>query len=135
MPHNSHLKSVTPLRAIGDEGEDSASRYLKKQGFKIIERNFFCRVGELDIIAEKKGELHFIEVKTRRTLGFGDPLEAVTPWKQKRVSQTAKYYLLKNAKWNNHPKCFSVMSIYDPGNDDAQIEFIPNAFEVWGDYY
>lgn len=123
------------LRETGNEGEDQAERHLKKNGFKIVERNFFCRSGEIDIIAEKKGELHFIEVKTRRTLGYGDPLEAITPWKQKRLFSAAHYYLHLHPWRQKFPRCFSVMSLYDPGNDQVQIEFIPNAFELWGDYY
>ncbi len=123
------------LKTTGNEGESEAERYLKKNGFKIVERNFSCRSGEIDIMAEKKGELHFIEVKTRRSLRYGDPLEAITPWKQQRMFRAAHYYLHLHPWRQKSARCFSVMSIYNPDNEQAKIEFIPNAFEVWGNYY
>ena len=81
-------------------GEDEASKYLTKLGYKIIERNFRKGYGELDIIAidssEGKGKeiLVFVEVKTRRSNYFGTPLEAITYWKLKEIVKTAQFYKL-----------------------------------------
>lgn len=78
----------------GKQGEDIASDYLKKQGYKIIERNFKKRYGEIDIVAIDKDVLVFVEVKTRSSNQFGSPLESITPWKLKSVIKTAQYYKL-----------------------------------------
>jgi len=78
---------------LGKDGEDIVEKYLKNNGYKILERNFECRQGEIDIIALDKKELVFIEVKTRRTFTYGNPAEAVTPVKKKHIYDTAKYYL------------------------------------------
>lgn len=77
----------------GKLGEDLAIKYLKKLGFKIINRNVKCKQGEIDIIALDKKELVFIEVKTRRNMKYGNPAEAVNKIKQKHLIEAIKYYL------------------------------------------
>ena len=82
---------------IGKLGEDIAVNYLKQKGYKILDRNFECRQGELDIIALDEKEIVFIEVKTRTSNRYGYPSEAVNKIKQKHMLQTIKYYLyIKN---------------------------------------
>lgn len=85
-------------REIGELGENYACNYLKKRHYKILERNFKCRQGEIDIIAmdTTNQELVFIEVKSRTNLKFGYPSEAVDTRKQKHIYKTAKYYIYKN---------------------------------------
>ena len=78
---------------IGKLGEDIAVNYLKQKGYKILDRNFECRQGEIDIIALDKKEIVFIEVKTRTSNKYGTPSEAVNKIKQKHMLQTIKYYL------------------------------------------
>ena len=78
---------------IGRLGEDIAVNYLKQKGYKILDRNFECRQGEIDIIALDKEEIVFIEVKTRTSNRYGTPSEAVNKIKQKHMLQTIKYYL------------------------------------------
>ena len=82
-----------PRRQLGDAGEDLAARTLKKQGYKILERNYVTPLGEIDLIARHRGELVFIEVKTRSSNKFADPKDAVTPAKQARLQRLADYYL------------------------------------------
>lgn len=84
--------------AQGKIGEDLACQYLQKQGYKIIERNFRIRGGEIDIIALDGQTLVYIEVKTRTSHVFGSAIEAVTPWKLKFLVRAAKFY--KNARKN-----------------------------------
>lgn len=87
---------------VGKAGEEKASKYLKEKGYEIIEKNFRCREGEIDIIAKDKNkELVFVEVKTRRTYEYGEPAEAVNFMKQKHIQRVAKYYILKNKLINN----------------------------------
>lgn len=78
---------------VGKEGEDEATKYLQKHGYEIIERNFECRQGEIDIIAKDNKEYIFIEVKTRQNDHFGMPCEAVTQIKKKHIWRATKYYL------------------------------------------
>jgi putative endonuclease len=98
---------------MGEVGENIAVRFLMKQDFKILERNYTKKWGELDIIAEKKGRIHFVEVKSvssadakaladrRETVsrGTGDayrPEDNMHPWKLKRLARTIQTYLLSN---------------------------------------
>ncbi|MDD4873494.1 MAG: YraN family protein [Dehalococcoidales bacterium] len=78
---------------IGKLGETLAARYLKKQGFKIIETNYHCPLGEIDIIAQQKDCLVFIEVRTKTGSGFGSPEESVTRAKKKKMINTAYFYV------------------------------------------
>lgn len=77
----------------GKEGEDTAEKYLLKNGYEILERNFNCRQGEIDIIAKENDEIVFIEVKTRRNKKYGEPIEAVTHIKIKHLIRSIEYYL------------------------------------------
>lgn len=79
---------------FGQKGEDIASGLLVQNGYKIIDKNFSSRFGEIDIIAMDGPTLVFIEVKTRQSLKFGLPQEAVTPQKLYKVRKTAEYYSL-----------------------------------------
>lgn len=85
-------------REIGSWGENLACKYLEENNYEVIERNFLCRQGEIDIIAKDitKNELVFIEVKTRSNFKYGNPAEAVNNQKQKHMMQAIKYYIYKN---------------------------------------
>ena len=72
---------------IGKTGESIAVRYLRKQGYRIVEQNFRSKAGEIDIIAREKQSLVFVEVKTRSSRSFGSPKWAITPKKQKAISR------------------------------------------------
>lgn len=78
---------------IGKIGEELAVKYLNQNGYKVIERNFRCKQGEIDIISKDNKEWVFIEVKTRTNNKFGKPIEAVDINKQKHLSKAIKYYL------------------------------------------
>lgn len=79
-------------RKLGLKGEAKARRYLKFHGWKILEKNFKTPFGEIDIIAQKRGVIAFIEVKTRLSDGYGTPSEAVTDARKRRYISGAKYY-------------------------------------------
>jgi len=113
---------------IGKMGESIAVRYLKKQGYRIVEQNYRSKVGEIDIIAREKQSLVFVEVKTRSSGSFGSPKWAITPKKQKAISMAALYYL-KMTNQNNVDARFDVVSILLQG-EDTQIELVRNAFDL-----
>ena len=81
-------------RDLGNLGEELAIELLKKNGYKILQRNFQCKLGEIDIIALDKNTLVFVEVKTRWSKEFGLPEESITPWKIRKISQVSQYYKL-----------------------------------------
>ncbi len=98
---------------IGKWGENLACQYLEKNNYQIIERNFLCRQGEIDIIAKDviKKELVFIEVKTRSNFKYGNPAEAVNTEKRKHMMQAIQYYLYKN-HIQNIPIRIDVLEVY-----------------------
>lgn len=113
-------------KTLGRRGEDLACRALKKERYKILAKNWRCRQGEIDIIAEDRGKaLCFIEVKARSGAGFGLPEESVTPWKQKRLISIA-YSYIESVKRAEGDLRFDVAAV-DLGTGEVRI--IRNAFE------
>ena len=113
-------------RQLGDHGEDLAAAALKKQGYKILERNYTTPLGEIDLIARQGKTLVIIEVKTRKSTRFGSPQEAVSATKQTKLRRLADYYM-KGKRLTDTPVRFDVVAIIlsDAG---PQIEIISNAF-------
>ena len=116
---------------FGREGESAALAFLKKKGYRILEKNFRARVGEIDIIAEQVGVIVFIEVKARTSHEFGHPFMAITPAKQRKIIQTAKSFLARKRIFDK-PMRFDVVALTsDAGSPDSwQIELLENAFQV-----
>ena len=84
-------------KVVGNAGEDLACRYLEKQGYKILERNkHYSRFCEVDIIAQYKNTIVFVEVKTRKTDTFGTPSEAITKTKYENLRKGVQFYLAEN---------------------------------------
>ena len=98
-------------KKIGSKGEKIAVDFLKLHNYTIIEKNFFCRQGEIDIIAIERDCLCFIEVKYRKNEKAGDPLEAVDKRKQQKIIQTAQYYLLTHSKYQSVKCRFDAVGI------------------------
>lgn len=96
---------------LGKTGEDIATQYLIKNKYKIIERNFYCKTGEIDIIATKNNYLIFIEVKTRSNNKYGLPAQSVTKKKLQSLYKTAKYYVYTRGLQYNLIR-FDVIEVY-----------------------
>lgn len=110
-------------RETGSRYEAQAAAYLITQNYQVIERNYRCRIGEIDIIARDQDCLVFIEVKYRKTEKNGDPAEAVNKQKQRKIIQAARYYLLTHEYGEDAFCRFDVVSILD-----QQIRLIKDAF-------
>jgi putative endonuclease len=82
-----------PRRALGQLGEELAVHYLQQRGYDIVERNYRCPYGEVDVVARDSSRLAFVEVRARRGTAFGSPEESVTPQKQQRLVTVAREYL------------------------------------------
>lgn len=80
-------------RGTGRWGEEQAARYLERKGYRVLERNYLTRQGEIDLVCEKNGLLVFVEVRTRSSERFGSPEESVTAGKISRLRRTALHYL------------------------------------------
>jgi len=113
--------------ALGQWGEEQAAQFLRKQGLKILARNYRTPVGEIDIIASSKHELLFVEVKTRRGTGFGLPQEAVGLRKQQQIIRTAQWYLKQENIGRLQPR-FDVVAILCQSDGKITIQHLPNAF-------
>lgn len=113
-------------KIVGNYGEELATKFLIKNKYKIIEKNYSCKFGEIDIIAKDKNILVFVEVKSRTNEKYGTPATAVNYYKKRNIINTAKYYLMKNKLQNEFCR-FDVIEILME-NDDNNIRLIKNAF-------
>jgi putative endonuclease len=116
-------------KIIGKSGEDLACEYLQGLGIKIIERNFCSQQGEIDIIAQDKDFLVFVEVKNYSSRSFGSPLGAVGKSKRNAIIHAAQTYLYKNNIKNTNCR-FDVFTIYRKSRGEAKIEYFRDAFYV-----
>ena len=98
-------------RKIGTAYEERAAEHLRDLGYRILERNFRCRLGEIDLIAEEAGVLVFVEVKYRKSSQFGNPAEAVTPAKQKTICRVADFYRMSRGISESRSCRFDVAAI------------------------
>ncbi|MEI7903945.1 MAG: YraN family protein [Candidatus Firestonebacteria bacterium] len=113
-------------KSLGDFGETAAVEFLKKQGFLIIERNYRCRYGEIDIIAKEKAVISFVEVKTITKGSTESPVDTITPAKQKHIQRCAELYL---AGTKEEYDCrFDVVAIEYEKGSELKIELIRDAF-------
>ena len=116
-------------RELGRFGEERAARWLRLHGYRILETNYACRLGEIDLIARRGRYLVFVEVKLRKNANFAAAREFVTAAKQQRIRSTAALYLSQN-ETELQPR-FDVIEIYAPDGADGKvtIKHIENAFE------
>jgi putative endonuclease len=115
-------------KELGKRGEELALRFLKKSGYKIVERNYICKMGEMDIIAQEKDTLVFVEVKTRTSMDFGPPQLAVNPTKQMQLSKVALNFL-KEKRVEDVKARFDVVAIVLKPTGE-EVELIKDAFDL-----
>jgi len=123
------LKKIKDTQKIttGKEGEKIAAEYLKKNGYQIIEINYRCPIGEIDIIAQENNDLVFVEVKTRKSIELGYPEQAVGMKKQKKMSQLALWYLQKRKIVDTNARFDVVAITLIP--EKNEVKLIQNAFD------
>lgn len=112
---------------MGKAGEELAERYLKRQGYAIVERNYRCPLGEIDLIALNRRVVVFVEVKTRRVDTAGAPLEAVNAAKQQRLKRVALHYLGRH-RLHDRDVQFDVVGI-SLGSDPPVVRHVRHAFD------
>ena len=114
--------------ALGRLGEQLASRRLQKLGYEILEMNYRCPLGEIDLVARDGDVLVFVEIKTRKNRPLGEAKEAVHKRKQGQLSRTALVYLKSRNLWGTKAR-FDVVAV-GLGEDKEEIEIIRDAFEL-----
>ena len=110
-------------RKTGAVYEEKAAAYLKEKGYRILEKNYRCPLGEIDLIAKDGRTLVFVEVKYRKNARNGYPEEAVDTRKQKKICETAAYYVYKNRIPEYTPMRFDVVAVLD-----GEFKLIKDAF-------
>ena len=115
-------------RDLGDRGEAWAVRRLEQLGYRIVERNYRCPLGEIDCVAVHRGAVVFLEVKARATTAYGDPLEAVDRRKRRKLTRLARYYV---AEKNLHGAALRFDVVAVRVEDGApRVDVIENAFDA-----
>lgn len=116
---------MRPTKELGNKGELLVSQYLEQRGFSVLARNFTCKLGEIDVIAQKDDILAFVEVKTRKTLYFPTS-SVITLGKQRKIVKTAKYYIIKNNVIDKACRFDVATVFYD--ESESKIDYIECAF-------
>ena len=118
-------------REVGSLIEDKACYYLKQKGLKLLSRNFLCKQGEIDLIMQDKTDLVFVEVRYRHSDAYGDGVESIAPYKQKRIINAAHIYLNKY-KISQEVGCrFDVLAVSSAiQHHKLKIDWIQDAFQI-----
>lgn len=120
---------MTNKKELGAQGENLAAKYLTCHGYELIEKNYRCPFGEIDIIARRADIIVFIEVKTRQSMKFGRPGEAVNYYKQQKIIKTAQWYIHSSQLDRLHFR-FDVLEILRTPAGQATVNHVRNAFEL-----
>ena len=113
-------------KTIGNDAETRACHFLTGQGLRLLDRNYQCRGGEIDLIMQHGRSLVFVEVRYRRHCRYGLPIETITATKQARIIHSARVYLHRERTWNGTVR-FDVVGIQ---GDTDSVEWISDAFQV-----
>ncbi len=140
------LRNILTKKDLGQLAEICACRYLQRQGLKLLQQNFISKFGEIDLIMHDHTNLVFVEVRMKNNQQFGGALMSVDAAKQKRLIQSAQYYLLKNKQSAQNACRFDVIS-FTPyskesnypcvqiNNQNFQLQWLQNAFTLDDCYY
>lgn len=121
---------MNPRQQTGRLGEQLAKSHLESNGYKILQANYRASGGEIDLIAEKEGEIIFVEVKTRRGLAHGSPEEAITPRKQQHIIAAAQEYLQTTGNEERNWRVDVVAIELGRSDNVLRLEIIQNAVEL-----
>lgn len=119
---------VRPKDELGRYGEELAAEHLAAQGFQVLDRNWRCRDGELDIVARDGAAVVFVEVKARSSTDFGFPAEAVGPVKARRIRRLAARWLVENPPAGAPDLRFDVVSVLRQRGAPPQLVHLRGAF-------
>lgn len=130
MADDHPIKTTRARKNLGDSGERVAALFLEERGYKILQRGFRTRGGEIDLIAEDDDGLAFVEVRTRRGGGMNVPEESLTPRKRARLVAMAHEYLARHEEWAGRAWRIDFVAVeLDPGGKVKRVEVIKSAVE------
>ncbi len=105
------MKKPHNKKELGNIGEQHALKFLQQQGLQLIEKNFHCRLGEIDLIMRDGDYLVFVEVRSRKNQGYGNALESIGYFKQQKIKKAAQYFFCKYSKYHKMASRFDVFVI------------------------
>ena len=108
--------------------ETQARDYLLQHGLTLVAENYHCRFGEIDLIMLHQEALCFIEVKFRKSLGYGGAISAIPPQKQRKIVKTALFFMAENKKMAQRAMRFDALIIQQDSIDKGTVDWIQNAF-------
>jgi putative endonuclease len=121
------MQNGTEKRELGKQGEELAERFLRARHYVVVERNYRCSYGEIDLVMQDGETLVFVEVRSHTGSTFGDPLESITLRKQRQIAKAASHYVLRH-KIENRPLRFDVIGVqWD--NGASRVTHVPGAFD------
>jgi putative endonuclease len=113
----------------GQYYEEQAVEYLQRAGLSVVERNFRCKLGEIDIICRQGEQLIFVEVRYRSNPGFGSPAASVNRGKQRKIIRTAQFYLQNRRQFRNKFCRFDVLALTPARScEEVDVQWLKNAF-------
>ncbi|UCH52535.1 MAG: YraN family protein [Pseudomonadota bacterium] len=121
------LRARPPHLRQGEAAEATACQHLKQQGMTVVARNYRSPHGEIDLIMQEDQTLVFVEVRYRRSLGFGHPAETIDARKQQRLRATAEHYLQRQPRGSKQACRFDIVAVSADG-DTTRVEWVANAF-------
>ncbi|MDO8583803.1 MAG: YraN family protein [bacterium] len=114
---------IDQRKDVGRRGESFAAAFFLAKGFRVVDRNWNCRLGEIDLVVEKDGMTHFVEVKTRLTMDYGYPEEAITKTKLRHLAKAIELYLRIRPSVNYQA---DALAIYRKPEGEPEVEWIQN---------
>lgn len=123
------MGKVDRRQTLALAGEEAAGRFLQEQGMRILASRYRCRAGEIDLILNDREILVFVEVKTRRNAGRGDPWEAVNHRKMRKIATVARWFLAETAQQLRTCR-FDVVDVLGSGPENFRIRHFPDAFRL-----
>ena len=129
-PHQASKHNHTDSSTTGQHFETIAARYLARIGFKLVERNYRCPMGEIDLVMLDRDTLVFVEVKYRKNANYGRSVEQVGPRKQRKLRNSALAYIAAHPRYARSALRFDIVGI-SPSDGELTIEWISNALETF----
>jgi putative endonuclease len=119
-------------RVIAQRTEQQALDYLKAQGLSLVERNYRCRHGEIDLVMQHQVAIVFVEVRFRKRGRFASAAHSVDGRKQRKLCRTAAHFLRLHPRFRNSPVRFDVVAFDGPTHDNFELQWLPDAFRPSG---
>ena len=117
-------------KELGAKGEKLAAKFLRRKGYRIVQRNYKCKLGEIDIVAQINGMFAFVEVRTKSTAEFGPPQYSITTAKRKQITKAALSYIREKNLAGQSCRFDVIAVTFSPESRRPKIEHIENAFEL-----